>query len=222
MQPKVRSFILMKIQFAVSILILSTLTSCQVETKHEDTAVKSVSSKPLVDPKYSLVQDRSEFDRLRESVPEEKKQANDEKALFAEWTVGLKKSPSDVREKFDSLVRKKRELFNKDMTKTREQFTKSLEKKRTDFLKDIESKRKDFASQKKSRDEKNDFFNELDSQRRSYFLEEHEKRDEFEANVRDQRKNFEDYITEKRADFNSDMKAYSEKYNANQAQQQKN
>lgn len=222
MQRKDRSFIRMKIQFAVSALLLFTLAACQVETKREEPAVKSSTNRPLVDPKYSLVQDRSEFDRLRESVPEEKRQANDEKALFAEWTVELKKSPSDVREKFDTLVRKKRDLFNKDMTKTREQFTKSLEKKRADFLKDIESKRKDFANQKKSRDEKNDFFNELDGQRRSYFSEEREKRDEFEANVRDQRKNFEDYIAEKRADFNSEMKAYTEKYNAKQTELQKN
>ena len=34
--------------------------------------------------------------------------------------------------------------------------------------------------------------------------------------MRDQRKNFEDYLTEKRADFNSEMKSYTEKYNAKQ------
>ncbi|MBC7456982.1 MAG: hypothetical protein H7235_01890 [Bdellovibrionaceae bacterium] len=211
----------MKIQFVVSAVALLTLASCQIETKREEPTIKASANKPLVDPKYSLTQDRSEFDRLRESVPEEKKQANDEKALFAEWTVELKKSPADVREKFDNLVRKKRDLFNKDMTKTREQFTKSLEKKRADFLKDLESKRKDFANQKKSRDEKNDFFNELDGQRRDYFSEEKEKREEFEANVRDQRKNFEDYMAEKRAGFNSEMKSYTEKYNLKQAELKK-
>ena len=36
--------------------------------------------------------------------------------------------------------------------------------------------------------------------------------------MRDQRKNFEDYLNEKRLDFNSEMKAYTEKWNAYQAE----
>lgn len=222
MQAIAASFIQLNVLILSAALTFLSLSACQVETKRQ-TLSSSSQDKPLVDPKYSLVQDRSEYDRLRESVPPEKKQTNDEKALFAEWTFDLKKSPSEVREKFENVVRKKRELFNKDMTTAREQFTKSQEKKRVEVLKDLENKRKDFANQKKSRDEKNEFFNEIDGQRRTYFSEERDRRDEFESNVREQRKNFEDYINEKRLEFNSEMKAYTEKYNAYQTQQrQKN
>lgn len=218
MKPKTRSFI--DARFLL-ILCLIFISACQLESKHNEMDA-GAASKPLVDPKYSLTQDRSELDQLREAIPEDKKRANDEKSLLAEWMLGLKKSPADIRDKYENLVRKKREAFNKDMTKARENYTKAQEKKRTAFLKDLETQRKDFADQKKSRDEKNDFFSSLDEKRRSFFSEERENRDEFESNVRDQRKNFEDYLNEKRLDFTSEMKAYTEKWKAQEAEQQKN
>lgn len=206
--------------FIIVALLFSALSACQLETKRESEV--QASDKPLVDPKYSLTQDRSELDQLRQAIPEDKKRANDEKALMAEWMGDLKKTPAQVREKFEALVRKKREAFNKDMTKARETYTKAQEKKRKEFLKQLETDRKDFSNQKKSKEERNDFFNEVDTKRRNFFSEERERREEFESNVRDQRKNFEDYLNEKRADFNSEMKAYTEKWNANQAELKQN
>lgn len=218
MKPQKNKIIMTIVLLVVLPLGPVVLTGCQVDTKRDEPVGHT--NKPLVDPKYSLVKDRSELDLLRQAIPEDKKKANDENALFAEWTVGLKKSPAEVREKYENLVRKKRELFNKDMAKTRENFTKSTEQKRKEFLKDLEDQRKNFADQKKSRDDKNEFFNNLDEKRRNYFSEEREKRDEFESQVRDERKNFEDYLNEKRFDFASEMKAYTEKWNANQLDKQ--
>lgn len=196
--------------FGLAVSSFLSLMACQIETKHADEKNDST----LVDPKYSLTQDRSEFEKLRESIPENKRKANDEKALIAEWMNGTRISPADIREKYDNLARKKREIFNKDMTQLREQTSKAEKKNREIFLKELENERTDFSKRKRDREERADFYSQLDEKRRNYFAEEREKRDEFESNVRDQRKNFEDYLKEKYLNFSSELKSYTESWNA--------
>ena len=192
-----------------SIIVSAFLISCQIETKRAEDQDRST----LVDPKYSLTQDRSEFEKLRESIPAEKRKINDEKALIAEWMVGFRLAPNEIRERYDNLVRKKRDLFSQDMTKLRAEFSRTEEKNRDAFLKELESERNDFSKIKKSREERADFYNRIDDKRRNYFADEREKKDEFESVVRDQRKNFEDYLKEKNSDFISELKIYSENWN---------
>ena len=184
------------------------LTSCQIETKRTQDEDRST----LVDPKYSLTQDRSEFEKLRENIPAAKRKANDEKSLFSEWTLGYRLAPNEVRERFDNLVRKKRDLFNQDITKSREDFSKIEKRNRDAVLKELETERNDFTKNKKSREEKAEFYTRSDDKRRNYFAEEREKKEEFESTVRDQRKNFEDYLKEKNLDFNSELKIYTENW----------
>lgn len=206
MKPANQPFIYLMI---VSLPVLTFfLSSCQIETKRES----EKAAPTLVDGKYSLAEDRSELDKIRESIPEAKRKANDEKALLAEWMSGFRLSPMEIQEKQENLVRKKRELFNKDMTRLREEISKSDKKKRDEFLKDLEKQRMDFSKVKKDREERAEFYNQLDDKRRSFFSDEREKKDEFESNVREKRKNFEDYLKEKSLDFNSELKVYSEKW----------
>lgn len=207
----------MRYQIRSLALVAVFAISCQIQTKRTEDSNIQV-SQTLVDPKYSISQDRSELDQLRNSVPTEKKRINDEKALFAEWMGSVKMPPADVREKFDNLMRKKRETFNSDLTKIRDNFSKSEKKNRDDFLKDLEQQRVEFSRRKRERDERNDFFNELDDKRKNFFSEQREKRDEFESEIRDQRKNFEDYLKERSLFLNSELKVYTERWN----QQNKN
>ncbi len=195
-------------------LVLVLGNSCQIESKHvEQTNLKSSNeASTLVDPRYSLSQDRTEFEQLRDSIPDRKKKTNDEKALLAEWMNGFRLPPTDIREKFDNLNRKKRELFNNDLTKIREQYTSSDKKKRDEFLNQLNEERTDFTRRKKDQDERNEFFNQLDEKRKIFFAEQHEKRDEFESDIRDQRKNFEDYLKERNLNFNNELKIYSERW----------
>ncbi len=190
--------------------ILAQLTSCQLETKHQQ-KMSDVTT-PIVDPKYSLTEDRSEFEKLRENIPERKKQINDEKALFANWTLDFRLTPNEVREKFENLSRKKRDLFNKDMSQAREDFSRSEKQKRDLFLKELDSERSDFSKRKKDRDERNDFYNNQDEKRRRYFADERDRREEYESASRDQRKAFEDYLKEKNLEFASELKSYTESW----------
>lgn len=197
--------------FSFTVLAMTFfLMSCQIETKRTQDEDRST----LVDPKYSLTQDRSEFEKIRENIPAEVRKKNDEKSLLAEWMLGFRLSPNEIRERYDNLVRKKRDLFSADLSKSREDYSRTEKKNRDALLRGLETERNDFSKGKKSREERADFYNRLDDKRRNYFAEEREKKDEFESIVRDQRKNFEDYLKEKNLDFNSELKAYTENWNS--------
>jgi hypothetical protein len=204
------------------LFLLTHTLGCQVQTTRDAGNENKVEGPTLVDPKYSISKDRSEFDKLRESIPAEVRQSNDEKALMAEWFSEVKLEPEKIRDKFDTIVRKKRELFNKDLTKQREAFNKEEKKKREEFLKDLEEERKDFLKRKVDKDKRAEFFNEQDEKRRNYFADQKDKREDFESNVREKRKDFEDYIKEKNNDFSSELKAYRIKWTEKKTQQQTN
>ena len=193
-------------------LVTVLLSSCQIETKRNQQVLPRTADQTLVDPKYSISQDRTELDKLRESIPEKTRKLNDEKALLAEWMYEFRLEPSEIREKYENLARKKRESFNSDLTKIRDNFSKTDKKSNEQFLKDLEQERADFSRQKVDRDKKVDFFTEQDSKRKTHFSEQRGKRDEFESDIRDQRKNFEDYLKERQLNFNSELKIYNERW----------
>lgn len=195
------------------------LTACQMntiqDTKYDrweegaDVVPEQPAKKPaMVDAKYSLAKDRAELDKLRESLPPEVRNQNDEKAFLAELMGEVKYPPETVREKFSNLVRKKRELFNKDMNKSREEFGKVERKTREGFTRTLTEEREKFLKSKVDREKRADFFNQQDEDRRTFMAEQKEKRDEYEADVREKRKNFEDYLKEKSDDFNFELKNY--------------
>jgi hypothetical protein len=189
------------------------LVACASSQKAPENAYRSAEdNRPLVDDKYSLQADRKALDEARNQVPPDKKRQNDELALIVGMMNETKKSPSDIRSQFDSLLRKKRSLFDKDITKERETFTKEERKNREAFLKTQQAQRETFNHEKHSRDEKNDFFKDLDQKRAEFFSVERDKRADFESDVRERRKSFEDYAREKQDEFNQELRAYTKRY----------
>lgn len=205
---------LRRVNYALVGACLFLLTSCQTENK------KSFADTPIVQDQYRLKEDREAFAELRKELPDDKKGQNDEKALILNMMSDLKHSPTEIREKFDSLVIKKRDLFQKDMDKHREEYVKKERKDRENFTKMVEFDRKKFIENKHSSDEKSEFFADQDTRRQDFYSDQREKRDEFEANVRDQRKNFDDYIRAKTMEFNQEHRAYSKRYEAFQKENQ--
>jgi len=204
--------------FLPSILILlsgllTLLTACSSSQQAPDNVYRTnQDGRPLVDDKYSLQADRKALDELRAEIPGEVKRENDELALVLGMMSETKKSPSDIRSRFDSILRKKRSLFDKDITKERETFTKEERKKREEFLKSQRDQREVFGREKHSREERAEFFKELDHKRSEYFSVERDRRNDFESDVRERRKNFEDYVREKQNDFNQENRAYTKRY----------
>ena len=198
---------------SIGVLLLGALlASCQSTSAPKNQYVRRSDSAPLVDDKYSLKADREKMQAYRSDVPAEKQRENDEIALVLQLFQEVKKSPQDIREKFDTSVRKKRELFNRDMDRERENFTKQERKVRENFLKDQKDSRDAFLKSKPSKDEREEFFKTQDEKRKDYFSDEHEKRNDYESDVRERRKNFEDYIREKQNDFNQEYRSYSRRY----------
>jgi Skp family chaperone for outer membrane proteins len=189
------------------------IVACSSSSETPDNAYrKADDGRPLVDEKYSLQADRKALDEMRSQIPPEKKRENDELALVLGMLNETKKSPADVRNQFDTALRKKRSLFDKDLTKERETFTKEERKKREAFLKSQTDQRTVFNREKHSREERTEFFKDLDGKRSEFFSVERDKRNDFESDVRERRKSFEDYVREKQNDFNQEHKAYVKRY----------
>jgi hypothetical protein len=194
------------------IFVCVFISGCQSRETADNKYEKSNTPSGLVDSKYSLSSDRQAFDDIRSSVPEQKKRENDELAFVLNLLSEVKLPPSEIRSKFDSVVRKKREVFDKDARKEREEFNKQERQKRDDFLKNQDLARKEFNAVKHSKDERDRFFASNDEARKTYFANQREKRDDFESSMRERRKNFDDYIRERQNYFNQELRSYSKKY----------
>ncbi|MFN3696284.1 MAG: hypothetical protein ACK4VO_02490 [Pseudobdellovibrio sp.] len=209
------------------------LISCQIATERDfslDKAERNDSSsdhhkelqniKPRLDSRYNLTEDRDQFEILRSQTPEEIKVSNDEKALLLSWMEDYKKEPYEVREKYNNLVRKKRDKFNSDMQKIREEYSKQEKKRRDNFLNNIDNERLDIKERKLNREKSSELYVEIDNRRKEYFSKERDLREEFESEFRQKRKDFEEYLKEKMDNFNFEMKVYTEKFNNLKKQQQ--
>jgi hypothetical protein len=190
---------------------LLVLTACSSADKESNT-YRTGQDRPLVDDKYTLGADAKELNDLRAQIPPEKKRENDEMGFFLNLMKEGKGPPSEIREKFSSALRKKREIFDRDLSKERESFTKEERKKRELFLKAQAQQREQFNREKHSREEKADFSKEMESKRADHFATEREKRSDFESDVQERRKNFEDYSREKNNQFNEEYRNYSRRF----------
>lgn len=197
--------------FAIILIFLGLLGCASSSEKGSNQYQSADGDRPLVDAKYSLAADREALNEMRSQVPEDKKKQNDEMAYLLGLFANPEKSPSEIRQQFDTLVRKKRGQFDKDITRERENFNKSERKKREDFLKEQKQVRDDFNKTKQDRDKKSDFYRDQDQKRSEYFADERDRRNDFESDVRERRKNFEDYVREKTTEFNQEHRAFSKR-----------
>lgn len=168
-----------------------------------------------VDDKYSLKADLKEFEELRKNIPSEKRKENDEKAFMDQMMTDLSKSPAEVRNRFSSIVNKKRDLFNKDMIKARQKFGGQEKNEREKFNKEQTEIRKDFQKKKATSEERKEFFDDYGMKRKEFYLDQKEKRDEFESDIREKRKDFDDYIRAKTDEFNQLHRDYTKRYEEN-------
>lgn len=195
----------------IYVLVLG-LMACSSRQVSENSYRSAADDRPLVDDKYSLQADRKAFDEIRSQVPNDKKRENDELALTLSLMNEVKKSPSEIRNQFDSLLRKKRQQFSKDLAKEREIFTKEERQKRQAFLKSQQEERDAFRNVKTDRETKNSFYKSLDEKRSEFTSVERDRRADFESDVRERRKNFEDYAREKQNEFNQELRSYRKRY----------
>jgi hypothetical protein len=198
--------------FFLTLILLTQTLACSGRSPRPNYYKTPDQAGPSVDQKYRLSADREAFDKMRAEIPEEKKMENDEVAFTLQLMSDYKLPPSDVREKFDHALGKKREKFQKDIQKERDDFTNTERKNREVFLKSLVDQREDFLRTRRTSEERKDFFDRQDEARKTYFETQREKRDDFESNITEKRKSFEDYAREKRNEFNDQLRSYQKKY----------
>ena len=160
----------------------------------------------------SLKADRDRFAELREEIPKNQQQTNDELALYLQLMGQGTEQPGVVRDKFQVLVQKRRLKFREKVSKLREQYKAEETKRRDEFLAEQKSKRNSFISRRNDSKTSRAFFAEQDKMRLAFFAEERERRANFEGEILAQSKDFESYMKERNNEFNEQYRLYSKGY----------
>lgn len=169
--------------------------------------------KETLGPEISLKSDREQLDTLRKDIPEKKKAANDELAFFLNQTTELKEPPTVLRERFQSLVQKKRSRFNEDVDRLRKNYDRDEKRRRDDFSEEQSDKRDRFKRKSKpSSEQTRQFFSDLDKERLDFYSREHDRRKDFEDEIKDQSANFNAYMKERSDEFVEQMRLYGKRF----------
>ncbi len=166
----------------------------------------------------SLAADRTEYDKLRKDIPEEKRQENDELALILQsihQNSGSNEEPGRIRERFNRVMRDRRDKHDKNLRKRREEASKADKAKRDEFLNAMKKDRATYMntkSKKATPSERQAFFTEQEQRRQAYFSAEADRRREFESIISDERRTFEDQARETTNRFNEEMRNYTTAY----------
>ncbi len=194
----------------LGIIFLCTLSSCR--------------SKPTLEKEVeevSLKDDRGELDDLRKSIPPEKRKENDELALMLRIMADKTQAPSNVRTKFFSFLRKKREEFSRAQRLERDKFNQEERSNREKFLRDLREQRDAYYRKSVKPEEKRRFNHELNDKRDRFFSETREKRMSFEEDYRAKSKNFEAMVMDRTNEFNEHLREYSKNYDEAKKQKEK-
>lgn len=202
-------------------VFLFFILSCQTRSLNENQNPLVETEAAEVPSKYKLQEDRKKFEELRKEVPQQVKEENDEKALLLELTGELRNPPDRIREKFDSLKRKKRDLFERDLKSLRKDFTENERKEREVINAELKREKDAFKIKKASPEARKEFFSETEAKRKMRYADLRQKRDDFEADVREKRKDFEDYMRSKQSEFNQEMQIYRQRWQENERAKRK-
>lgn len=160
----------------------------------------------------SLKADRSQLNELRKDIPEEKQQQNDELALYLDLMKQGSEQPYVVRDKFNSLVTKKRERFQEKVDRLRSDYRNDEQRRRDDFLSEQQRKRESFLSGHPSSKEIRRFSTDQEKDRTRFFADERARRSDFESELNAHSKDFNAYMRERRETFNEQYRIYSKKF----------
>jgi hypothetical protein len=194
--------------------LLLSLTSCVHEEASDHVADPAAAQQApgQVADDVSLKEDRSRLDDLRKEIPENLRRQNDELAGIFELMAKSDQEPSEIRERFNTVLRKRREKMDQELRQKREDFSKKDQRGHDAFLKAQNQERERFAHETHTADQRKHFFDQQDERRRSYFAKSADLHKIFEDEIADRRKDFEDYVREKTNFFNTEYRNFSARY----------
>ncbi len=187
------------------------LTAC-VHGASQDRESDRVGVEKELSGEMSLKADREELKELRRDIPAEKQKSNDELAVYLGLMKQGTEQPQIVRDKFNSLVEKRRLSFRQRVQKLRDNYRRDETKRREEFLNGLKGKRASYLVGKRTPEQLRDFFSGQEKDRQAFFSDERERRTAFESDVMAQSKDFEAYMREKVNEANEQFRVYSKKF----------
>jgi hypothetical protein len=189
------------------VLLACAHSSPEAERENDRQRVKEELSGEM-----SLKADRDRLQELRKEIPLERQKSNDELALYLQLMKQGKETPETVRQRFTSLVQKRRASYRDKVSKLRDDYYHSEVKRRNEFLADQKARRESYLRSKRPSEETREFFSQQDRERQSFFSEERTRRQSFEAELNAQSKDFESYMREKNNEFNEQYRLYAKQF----------
>ncbi|MBX3021114.1 MAG: hypothetical protein KF799_05500 [Bdellovibrionales bacterium] len=196
------------VMLALSLLACAKRAPRPEEVRKEDR--QTIAS--ALTEEMSLKADRDELAELRKDIPAETQRANDELAL----QLGLMKqgteTPATVRDRFQTLVQRKRSDFRKKVERLRNDYRQEETRRREDFTVTQKRTRENFMKRKRDRTELQRFSSDQERDRSRFFADERDRRSNFEAEVNARSRDFESYMRERSNEFNEQYRLYSKKF----------
>jgi hypothetical protein len=202
----------MSVQFLVGVLAsVFTMAGCAHPAAQNRTNDRQVVDQEL-SSEMSLKADRDQLQEMRQAIPKEKQNSNDELALYLDLMKQGTEPPQNVRDKFTSLVEKRRTSFRQKVQKLRDNYRRDESKRRDEYLDTLKSKRTEYLAGKHSAEEVRVFLSYQEKERQSFFADERERRTSFESEIMAHSKDFESYMREKLNEFYEQLRIYSKKF----------
>jgi hypothetical protein len=173
---------------------------------------KNPKTQDLLSQEVSLKSDQQAIEKLRSKVPPQRRQENDELKIILDLMVEGNLPPSEVRQRYDRLMRKRRRNHRRAVNRERKAFSKSERESKDQFLEEHKKRREKFKSKKASKEASKEFYAELDRERRDYFSQQREKRRDFETEMRQRTRDFESNLRMWKKTFNQEYRIYSRNY----------
>lgn len=167
---------------------------------------------PTGDQEVSLQEDRSRLDELRQDIPEEKRRENDELALILQIMNSKDKKPYEIRERFNTVMRKKREEFSKTQRRIREDFSRRERDDREKFTREQKDVSDKFYRSKPSSEQRSRFSQDHSTRRERHYQDSRARRQAFEDDMRSKERDFSSLIADKVKEFDEHYKAYEKEF----------
>ncbi len=187
-------------------------------SRRSDTAADRRHIQQSLAGEVSLKADRSHLDSLRQEIPKDRQQANDELALFLQMLSSTKDKPETLRTRFAMLLQKRRTAFRGKVQKLRDEFRDGEANRREEFTQKQREEREALTERKPKSDELRRFFTDAEKSRQTFSSEQRLRRQSFEEELNAQLKDFESHMRDRNSEFTEQMRIYTKAYQEQQAE----
>ena len=190
----------------VTVLLLATACSSTNQEKMPSEKVRAELGKEI-----RLSDDNKQLNELRKSLPEQKRQDNDDLAEYLKKLEAAEKDPDRARSEFNQLIQRRREKFRGKMNELREGYSKEERKKREAFNAEQNKKREAIRDKKMKPKESQEAYQQLSEEQKDFYANERLRRKDFEAEMQSQLKDFDFMMRERQQAFNEQLRTVKRK-----------